>query len=113
MAKRGAGVLRHQVTLQSQSTAQNSYGEAVRTWADLGTVWAQVSPVSARELFAAAQAQATTTHQITIRYRSDVTASCRVKFGSRYFAIDGVLNPDERNWRLVLLCTEGASDDGA
>lgn len=107
-----AGRLRHRVTVQSQATVQNAYGEGVRSWSNVAEVWAEVSPISARELFAAAQAQATTTHRITIRYRNDVTASCRVKFGTRYFAIDGVMNPDERNDRLLLLCTEGLVEDG-
>lgn len=107
-----AGRLRHQVTLQSQDTAQDSYGDAVRSWVDLATVWAEVRPLSGRELWAAQQTQATTTHQVMTRYLAGVTSSCRVKYGSRVFAIDAVLNPDERNERLVLLCTEGPSDGG-
>ena len=107
-----AGKLRHQVVIQAQDTTQDSYGDAVRSWEDVATVWAEVRPLSGRELWAAQQTQATTTHQVVLRYLDGVTSSCRVKYGTRLLGIDAVLNPDERNERLVLLCTEGASDDG-
>jgi head-tail adaptor len=31
---------------------------------------------------------------------------CRIKFGSRYFTIDSVINVDERGISLDLMCSE-------
>jgi SPP1 family predicted phage head-tail adaptor len=107
-----AGRLRHLVTIQSQATAQDAYGAAVRAWSDLATVWAEIAPLTGRELWAAQQTAATTTHRVTMRHHPDVTSACRLQFGSRIFGIDSVLNPEERGERLVLLCTEGIGDGG-
>ena len=107
-----AGRLRHRVTIQGQTTAQDSYGEAVRTWADIASVWAEIAPIAGRELWAAQQTQATTTHRITLRYRSDLTQSCRLLFGTRIFGIDSIISPEEAGERLVVLCTEGPTDGG-
>lgn len=109
-----AGLLRHQVTLQSPAGARDAVGERITTWTDVATVWARIQPLSARELFAAAQAHAATTHRVTIRHSIDVAAidaAWRVQFGSRVFVVDGVRNIDERNREIELLCTEGLKSE--
>ena len=98
------------VVLQSPTGSRDAVGERTTTWVDVATVWAAIAPLTAREMFAAAQAQAPATHRVRIDYSSAVAAivaAWRVKFGVRIFIIDGVRNIDERNVELELLCTEG------
>lgn len=106
-----AGRLRHSVTLQSPSGTRDAVGERATTWADVATVPADVSPLSGREEFLAAQRQASTTHKLTLRYSSQIAAidaSWRVQYGSRIFTIDEPpRNTDERGREIILMCTEG------
>jgi len=46
------------------------------------------------------------THKIRIRYRSGMTSKNRIKFGSRYFNITSILNPDERNIMIDMFAVE-------
>lgn len=103
-----AGRLRHRVTVQRSTDSIDQYGDQTPTWASLGTVWASVEPLSGREYFAAAQMQSEVSTRIVIRPISGVTLTPkdRVKFGSRYFDIQSVINRDERNRELQLLCVE-------
>jgi SPP1 family predicted phage head-tail adaptor len=107
-----AGTLRHTVTLQSPAGSRDAVGERVTTWTNVAEgVPANIEPISGREQVLAAQLEATTTHIVHLRYASlwaAMDASWRVLFGSRVFTIDAPpKNVGERNWELVLQCTEG------
>lgn len=109
-----AGELRHLITLQKRDPAAppslSSVGEPVTTWLDVGTAYARIEPISGAEQIAAAQRAATTTHKVSLYYDSRfaaIDASWRVKYGTRYFPIDSVLNPLEDGRWLELQCTEG------
>jgi len=110
-----AGKRRHRVTLQSPAGSRDAVGERVTTWTNVATVWASIEPLGTREQFAAAQAQASTTHKLNIAYGSEIAAidsAWRVLFGSRVFVLDGPpRNIDERNREIELLCTEGLRNE--
>lgn len=103
------GDLCHRVTLQVKSSVADGMGGTVDTWADRASVWAAVWPTSAREIVAANSTSLVVTHRVRIRYRSDVRPTWRVKFGDRYFAIVGMVNPNEQNRTLDLMCQEATS----
>ncbi|SXF83116.1 phage head closure protein [Klebsiella variicola] len=107
-----AGKLRHRVTLQEPVKEQNpTTGAVINTWRDVATIWAEVSPLSAREFIAAQASQGEVTTRITIRYRAGVTRKHRILFRGGVYNIEGVL-PDPRSGReyLTLPCSEGAND---
>lgn len=109
-----AGRLRHRVTLQSPAGSRDALGERTTTWTSVATVWADVEPLTARELFVASQAQSSVTQRVTIRHSATVaavTGAWRVLFGSRVLVVDGVRNPHEANEVIELLCTEGLRDE--
>jgi SPP1 family predicted phage head-tail adaptor len=110
-----AGKLRHRVTVQSPAGTRDAVGERQTTWTDVAAnVPASIEPLAAREQFLAAQAQASTTHRVRLRYSSDLSAlnaSWRIKFGDRVLVIDGVRNIEERNMEFELLCTEGLREE--
>lgn len=101
------GSLRHRVTVQSVTRTQGANGEVQEAWADVRSVWAKVEPVSARELYAAQQAQVAVSHRVTMRYQSDLTAlSHRLVFEGRYLAIAGLRDLDERRVWHEAICLE-------
>lgn len=105
----GAGSLRHQVVIQKPKVTQNPQtGGMGKTWEPVATVWADVTPMSAREFIAASAEQSEVRGRMTIRYRDDVDATMRVVHRGRYYAILGVL-PDAESGRehLTLMTAEG------
>lgn len=101
-----AGDLPHRVEIQSFTETRDAYGGVTKTPVTDATVWARVSPLSGREYWQAAQVQSETTHEIEIRYRTRPEAKQRVLWGSRVFEILSVINPEERNVKLLLMCKE-------
>lgn len=100
-----AGKLRHRVTIRRATETVDSYGQAAKTYADLATVYAAVQPLTATELIAANQQQAMVTHKITMRYRS-LLHTDQIIHDSRTFEIGSIINLDERNVTLEVLCKE-------
>lgn len=101
-----AGSLRHVVTIQQPVETQDDYGQAVTSWRDVVTCPASIEPLSAREFFAAQQTKADVTHKVRLRYVAGIVPTMRLLFGSRIFQFSSVLNRDERNIELELLCKE-------
>lgn len=100
------GKLRQRITLQKQVNTVNDYGAAVTTWKSVSTVWADVRPISGHEYFAAQQVHSEVTTQIWIRYLPGIVPTMLVKFGKRTLEIVSVLNIQERNISLQLMCKE-------
>lgn len=63
-----AGELRRRVTLQKLTTALDETGEVIRTWDDVKTVWAKISPTTGNELSNAAQLYPEADTQFVMRY---------------------------------------------
>lgn len=105
-----AGKLRHRITIQKFNGELDSFGDPLQTeednWVDVATTWAAIDPVSGREFYAASQSQSEVTHKIRCRYRSGLTPSMRILFGTREFRIISVINWEERRESLLLMCRE-------
>jgi SPP1 family predicted phage head-tail adaptor len=100
------GKLRHQVYLQSSTATANEFGENIPTWSTYATVWAEIKPLQGRELENAQQISEKCDYEVFIRYNSSVLATHRIVYGTRTFEINAVLNLEERNEILKLICTE-------
>ena len=105
------GELRQQIQLQQPpTTGQDSFGALPATndsdWTTVATVWAKISTMTGRELYQAQRIAAEASHKVIIRYYPGVSDSWRVLFGTRKFDINAVLNLDERNAEMHLLCKE-------
>jgi SPP1 family predicted phage head-tail adaptor len=106
-----AGALRHKIEIQEQvASTGDSMGAAVSKWSTtpIATLWAAIWPIRGQEYVAFSQLESKVTHKIIVRYSSSVTITPanRIKYGSRYFDIKSVINPDERNISLQLMCEE-------
>lgn len=102
------GKMRHRVTIQQQSQAQDSHGQETEVWADVETVWASVRPVSGREFFAASGERSDITHEILLRYEPTLTPRHRIVYDGRIFDVVAVLNSDERDRFLDVKAIEHA-----
>lgn len=104
-----AGGLRHKVQIQSKTEDRTATGAVTYTWTTFASPWAAIEPLYGREYFASQQVQAEVTTRIRIRYRVGVTPDMRVLWGTRVFSIKSVINLDERNREMHLMCIEEVS----
>lgn len=100
------GELRHRLTLEEAETAADGGGGSFVTWRAAGVMWAGVKPVSGSEIVSADAIQARVTHEITVRWRPDVAARKRFRWGARIFDIHAVVDTDGRGRFLVCQVTE-------
>ena len=93
-----AGQLDRRVTIQQATFAQNGMGEPIATWADVATVWGSFTPLAGREPFVSDQLAAFQQARFTLRYRSDVTLTpkMRLVMDSRTYQILAVAEPVRR-----------------
>jgi SPP1 family predicted phage head-tail adaptor len=99
----GAGSLRHKGQLQAQTVTQNPVtGEEQVVWTTIAEPWAEIVPMSAREVRG----------RIVIRYRGDVDATMRFLYRGKYYAILGAL-PDAESGleHITLMTAEGVRLD--
>jgi len=99
-----SGKLRHRLTIQTKTQAGDGYGEGSATLATVATVWGSIEPVRGTEFTNAQQVNAEMSHQIVLRYRSDltVTPENQLNYASRTFEILSIRNINERDrtWEI-------------
>jgi SPP1 family predicted phage head-tail adaptor len=102
------GDLNTYLTIKRESTSTDSIGGQSSTWSTVATAWGHVRPTSGDEVLTADQLRAGLAHRITIRWRTDVNVSAKMRVydGSRLFEVLAVENQDSDNTWLVLLCAE-------
>ncbi|MDZ3990373.1 phage head closure protein [Pseudomonas sp. Teo4] len=109
-----AGDLRHRIELQQKVSSRDpdtgEYGEL--EWQKFATVWAQVSPLSARDLVAAKAAQSEATARMVIRYRLGVLPTMRIIYRGEVYSIEGPPLEDDKSGReyLTILVSKGVKD---
>jgi SPP1 family predicted phage head-tail adaptor len=100
-----AGTMSTRVEVQERTLAINSYGERTESeWTTIGRRWVWIRPLKTEELFASSQTRAYATHEIRMRYWDRITHQHRLKDGSVYYNISEVLNMNNRDNELKLLC---------
>jgi len=100
------GKLRHLINIEESRVSRDSFGGEVSEWIQFAEVWADVSPVSGREFTSFKQLNSEITTKITIRYLEGISTEMRILFRDRIFEIESVINPEERNISLILMCKE-------
>lgn len=110
-----AGQLSRRVQIQQRSNAQDSFGQPQLLWTDIAAVWADIEPLTGRELESAQRVCSEVSHQITVRYQAIFSspgevASYRGLYKGRIFNIQACLNQDERNAVITLLASEGLNE---
>lgn len=105
-----SGKLRHLVTIQQFAPVQNATGEPVKTWSDVVSVYGRVEPLSGREFFQGQQFNSEIRAVIKVRYCTGISTRMRALYAGRIYNIEAVINTDERDRELQLVCSEGLND---
>lgn len=113
-----AGKLRHRLVIETKSAGspqRSGTGASSLAYSTLATVYGSLEPLSGKRLEAAQATWPQATVEARIRYHASVLAAdtaatpMRISFGGRYYPVGKVLNIEERNRELRLLCTQGAA----
>lgn len=89
--------LNKRITIQTKTITSDGFGSHNEVWTNLAIVWAEINPISNKNVFEANKIDDKTTHIITIRYYASLTTKDRIKYGDRIFNIIGIINPLENN----------------
>lgn len=107
-----AGRYRHSLKIQTFTGTRGPTGNFDKTkdadWdTDTdGNVKGLVQPLRGRERNESLGVTPEVTHKIEIRYIAGLMPDKRLKFGSRVFSIEFVINVEEKNVILELMCKE-------
>lgn len=105
------GKLRHQISLLKPIIVKDALGQEVEKLEVQKTVWASIEPLSGKEYFSTKQINSEATVKITIRYIESLLPHWVVQFGQRVFNIEAIINLEERNRYLQLLCSEKVGEN--
>ena len=101
------GALRQRLVLEAPARVVTEGGAATITWVQVAALWAEVHPVSGREIELADAIKARVTHEVRLRYRAGVLPEMRFTgSGARVLEIRSVLDVDERHRWLICQCEE-------
>lgn len=101
-----SGRYRHPITFQQRTKTTNEYGELLNEWSDFTTSRASINPISGKLLISAEAVKSEITHQVHCRYLPNITNGMRIMFGTRVFDIVAVINFQEMNKELQIMCKE-------
>lgn len=102
------GALNKIVTLQYSTRVADGMGGFSTTYVNAGTIFAAIWPVSANEVVQANAPTMVVSHRIRIRFRRDIKASWRIKYGEKYYGIVSIINQNMANRYLDIMAKETA-----
>ena len=100
-----AGQLRRRITIQTPTETVGARGGPTETWATFKTRWASVTPQAGNEPFEDDRFRSVQRVVFEMRYVAGITTKMRVSWDSRIFAIQSIVNVEERN-KLLRVITE-------
>jgi len=101
-----AGKLRHSIIIEKKTLTTDNMGGFTEVWSEHTITRASIYPMRGTEKVEFMKLGHTNVYNIWIRYFSGVLADMRIVFGSRYFEILSVLNPEEKNVDLFITAKE-------
>jgi SPP1 family predicted phage head-tail adaptor len=102
--------MKHRVAIKQPVLTPDDAGGFSETWQDVAIVYAAITPATAGEQLKFGQIDATTTHKIIIRYRTDITPGMILTDeDSVTYSIISVANQNGTKTYLVLLATVRSS----
>lgn len=112
---RPATVPRRKILIEQPAvTPDGQGGWKVTGWSTFMSTMASIDTATGQERFFAQGLNAIITHKVRFKYRSDklINADMRLNYTvngvTRIFQIHAIVNEDERNRWMTILCEEGA-----
>jgi len=103
-----ASKLRNKIDILTYTQVRASGGIFTDTWVVEDTVWSSIVPKNRRFVIKGEDKHLEPTHEITMRYNTNLTVEKRIRYGSRYFFIDSFINVDERDKFTKVLAREAS-----
>jgi len=102
-----AGQLDRRITLQTFSETTDTFGQEVKTYSTLASVWANVKEnigVGNGEGEKGDMIAATKKVEFIIRYRTDVNEQMRITYNNNTYKIQAIQSADARKAFLKIVC---------
>jgi SPP1 family predicted phage head-tail adaptor len=99
-----AGQLDRRITIQNFSETTDSFGQEVKSFSTLASVWANVVERVGREGEDGEMIAATKKVEFIIRYRTDVDEEMRISYNSNTYKIQAIQSADARKAFLKIVC---------
>lgn len=98
-----ASQLRQRITLLKLTASTSPTGaNSKQTYSDHVTIWANIEPLSVKDVINAQAAGSQARNRCTVRYRKDINSAMRVRYDSKIYKIDGDPLPDKDSGREYL-----------
>ncbi len=109
-----AGQLNRRIQIQTQTTTQDATGQPQQSWATAYECWAKIDIQNSQLIYSTAEFMSKVTRRITIRWTSSVVISANQRIVytepttgiAHTYNIEAVLNDQQRNRMLILMCYE-------
>lgn len=99
--------LKNIISIQEQSTTQDSAGQLIDTWADVFTgVRAFIEQTGGGEFYAAQKVNPEANYNVWVRYRAGILPNMRVAYGSKALEIVAGIDWEEKKRWIRLVCKE-------
>ncbi len=105
------GPLRHRLNILGYEVSKDNIGVEKKIYNSIKTVWGSIEVLTGKEYLSPLGMKSEVSNKITIRYLKEIDSKMRISFKDRIFKIEAILNPNEQNIMLVLLCSEIKGSD--
>ena len=99
-----AGQMDRRITIKNFSETTDSFGQQVKSFSTLASVWANVVEKVGREGEDGDMIAATKKVEFVIRYRTDVDEEMRIIYNSNTYKIQAIQSADARKAFLKIVC---------
>jgi SPP1 family predicted phage head-tail adaptor len=114
-----AGKLNRRIQVQSQTTAQDDFGQEQQTWTTQYTCWASIDIQASQLIYSTAEFMSKVTHRITMRWTSStvIQPNMRIVYTEattgvvHTYEIQALLNDKQSNRQLIAMCYELAAQE--
>lgn len=98
--------LRHRITLQAKTQTPDEAGGYTTTWQNITNLWANIKPIKSNHTLQNNKQTTTTTHEIKIRYRTDISRDMRFTYNQKTFSILSTQDREGKKQWLTCICKE-------
>ena len=103
------GELDKRISIEAPTRVSDGMFGFTETFSFIATsIPAAIWPISAQETIKAGEMTNIISHRVRTRYRANMKANYRLKYGDRYFNIVSIINVGEKNRWTEMLCKEVA-----
>ena len=106
-----AGRLKRHIEIWRYVNARNEAGSDVNKLTKIKTVYGEIRPVRGSEYTEYYKTQHELSVKITIRYYADLKSTDVLVYHGRQFEIKSIINPEENNYILEVMCVEREDKD--